>query len=199
MIVLKMNKKYYFTICVLGLLSVVLIKPATAQSFSIDTLVIQNVALYNYKFTLNYDQAGQAQTLTDKIYDWSFSIDPSLSAPTQVVLPTGWKSTYDPTSGQFDFYTEGPNGFGSGDFGDNVIQPGQSLSGFGLTTPAAPDLSIAFATDEQFNQDATIATLPTTTPAAVPEPSTITTFSIGALSLLLFAVRRRSKRTGRSI
>ena len=36
-------------------------------------------------------------------------------------------------------------------------------------------------------------------PAAVPEPSTITTFSIGVLSLLLFAVRRRSKRTGQSV
>ena len=176
-----------------------LISAVHAQSFSIDTTVTQNATQYSYAFTLNYDQAGQAQTLTDKIYDWSFSIDTSLSAPTQVLLPTGWKSTYDPTSGQFDFYTEGPNGFGNGDFGNNVIQPGQSLSGFGLTTPAAPDLSIAFATDEQFNQDATIATLPTTTPAAVPEPSTITTFSIGALSLLLFAVRRRSKRTGRSI
>ena len=35
--------------------------------------------------------------------------------------------------------------------------------------------------------------------AAVPEPSTITTFSIGALSLLLFAVRRRLKSTARSV
>jgi len=172
---------------------------AHAQSFSVDTIVTQNATQYSYAFTLNYDQAGQVQTLTDKIYDWSFSIDPTLSAPTQVLLPTGWKSTYDATTGQFDFYTEGPNGFGSGDFGNDVIQPGQSLAGFGLTTPAAPDLSIAFATDEQFNQDAVTATLPTTTPAAVPEPSTITTFSVGALSLLLFAVRRRVKSTGRSI
>ena len=191
-------KKLYSRLLLTGTL-LLLCCNAHAQSFSVDTIVTQNATQYSYAFTLNYDQAGQVQTLTDKIYDWSFSIDPTLSAPTQVLLPTGWKSTYDATSGQFDFYTEGPNGFGSGDFGNDVIQPGQSLAGFGLTTPAAPDLSIAFATDEQFNQDAVTATLPTTTPAAVPEPSTITTFSVGALSLLLFAVRRRVKSTGRSI
>ena len=191
-------KKLYSRLLLTGTL-LLLCCNAHAQSFSVDTIVTQNATQYSYAFTLNYDQAGQVQTLTDKIYDWSFSIDPTLSAPTQVLLPTGWKSTYDATSGQFDFYTEGPSGFGSGDFGNDVIQPGQSLAGFGLTTPAAPDLSIAFATDEQFNQDAVTATLPTTTPAAVPEPSTITTFSVGALSLLLFAVRRRVKSTGRSI
>ena len=181
-------------------LGMLLCVSAFAQNFTLDTSVTPPADdLYSYSFTVNYVQDVTPGTLTDAMYDWYFSIDPSLSAPTQVVLPTGWKSTYDATSGQFDFYTEGPNGFGSGDFGNNVIQPGHSLSGFGLTTPAAPDLSIAFATDEQFNQDAVTATLPTTTPAAVPEPSTITTFSIGALSLLLFAVRRRSKRTGRSI
>ena len=40
-----------------------------------------------------------------------------------------------------------------------------------MTTPDTPDVSIAFDTDDQFNQDATTATLPTTLPAAVPEVS----------------------------
>ena len=186
-------------IVAVGLLCSLFCGRSYAQSFSVATNTAPIGNSYSYAFTLNYDQAGQAQTLTDKIYDWSFSIDPSISAPTQVLLPTGWKSTYDATSGQFDFYTEGPNGFGNGDFGTNVIQPGQLLSGFGLTTPAAPDLSIAFATDEQFNQDAVTATLPTTIPAAVPEASTAMSLGLGILTLLLLTVRRRLKSTGRSV
>ena len=173
--------------------------PSHSQSFTVSTSTIQNASTYSYLFTLNYDQAGPTLSLAAPIYDWSFDIDPSLSLPSQILVPTGWKSSYDPTSGQFDFYTEGPNGFGSGDFGNDVIQPGQSLSGFGLTTPAAPDLSIAFATDEQFNQDATIATLPTTIPAAVPEASTATSLSLGILPLLLLAGYRRVRRTGQSV
>lgn len=122
--------------------------PGHGQSFSVDTTVTQTTSQYTYAFTLNYDQAGAVLGLTDPIYDWTFFIDPASPAPTAITLPTGWKDTYDSTSGEFDFYTEGPNGFGNGDFGPDVIQPGQSLSGFGLTTPAAPDLSIAYATDE---------------------------------------------------
>ena len=109
-------------------------------------------------------------------------MNPGTPTPTDIITPTGWQYTYDGSSGQFDFFTQGPNGFGNGDFGPDVIQPGQSLSGFGLTTPAAPDLSIAFATDEQFNQDANTATLPTQVPAAVPEASTFASF--GALLFL---------------
>lgn len=169
--------------------------PGHSQSFSIATSTVVNGSNYDYSFTLNYDQAGAVQGLTDPIYDWSFSIDPAASAPTQVLLPTGWKYSFDTTSGQFDFFTEGPNGFGNGDFGNDVIQPGQSLSGFGLTTPDAPDLSIAFATDEQFNQDATTAMLPTSVPA-VPESSTIV--SLGLLLALgmggIGAARKRVRR-----
>ena len=181
-------------VAVLGWMLLVLTSASYAQSFSIATLTAANGSNFDYLFTLNYDQLGSVQTLTDPIYDWSFSIDPALSAPTQVLLPNGWEDSYDPASGQFDFYTEGPNGFGGGDFGAYIIQPGQSLSGFGLTTAAAPDLSIAFATDEQFNQDATTATLPTTVPAAVPEASTAVSLGVGLLPLLAFAVRRQLRR-----
>jgi len=185
-----------FGISVLTLLAAFpLSLPAHSQSFSVDTNVSQSTSLYSYAFTLNYDQAGAVQSLTDNIWDWSFDIDPSLPTPMDITTPTGWLSSYDATSGQFDFYTEGPNGAGNGDFGNYVILPGQSLSGFGLTTPAAPDSSIAFATDVQYNQDATLAILPTTVPAAVPEVSTFASF--GALLFLGGAgvvARRRMRR-----
>ena len=186
-----MKLRSSISIVFVNLLMCLLTSPSHSQSFSVNTAVTQAASLYGYAFTLNYDQAGQVQTLTESIYDWSFTMDAGIPAPTNIVTPTGWKYSYDATSGQFDFYTEGPTGFGSGDFGPNVIQPGQSLAGFGLTTPAAPDLSIAFAADERFNQDATTATLPTSVPAPVPE---VTTWqSLGALLVLggLLAVRRQ--------
>lgn len=163
---------------------------AHAQSFSVITAVTEAADQYSYTFTLNYNQAGTAQSLTGNVWDWNFYVDPSLPTPTDIIIPTGWKSTFDASSGQVDFYTEGPNGFGSGDFGSDVLLPGQSLSGFGLTTPAAPDLSVAFATDEQFNQDATTAILPTTLPAAVPEFSTNRTLAAFLFLGVLFAKLR---------
>lgn len=169
--------------------------PSHSQSFSVATSAVVDSSNYDYSFTLNYDQAGIVQSLTDPIYDWSFTMDPAASAPTQVILPIGWNYSFDPTSGQFDFYTQGPTGFGNSDFGPNVVQPGQSLSGFGLTTPNAPDLSIAFATDEQFNQDATTATLPTTMPAAVPEVSTWQSLGIMVVLGGMLAFRRTQCQT----
>ncbi len=170
--------------------------PAHAQSFSVGTAVTQTADQYSYSFTLNYDQSGTVQSLTDNIWDWTFNVDPSLPMPTGIVTPTGWKASYDASSGQFDFYTEGPNGFGSGDFGSYVILPGQSLSGFGLTTPAAPDSSIAFATDVQYNQDAAVALLPGSVPAAVPEASASVSLGILlALGGVGVVARRRMRRT----
>ena len=184
------------TCVVIFAVTLALSAPGQSQSFSVATSDVPDGTNYDYSFTLNYDQAGAAQTLTAPIFDWSFFVDPAFPAPTQVLLPAGWQDTYDPTSGQFDFFTQGPNGFGNGDFGSDVIQPGQSLSGFGLTTPDAPGLSIATATDEQFNQDSSLATLPTTVaPAAVPEPSPLTLVSLGLAVLALPVMSARRRRT----
>jgi len=186
---LKISALSVIAVCALSL-------PAYCQSFSVDTAVTQTAGQYSYAFTLNYDQTGATQSLTDNVWDWTFYVDPSLPTLTDITTPTGWKSSFDASSGQVDFYTEGPNGFGSGDFGSYVILPGQSLSGFGLTTPAAPDSSIAYATDVQYNQDAAVALLPGSVPAAVPEASA--SVSLGVL-LALGGVgvmaRRRMQRT----
>ena len=170
--------------------------PAYSQSFSVATDVVQTDSQYNYVFTLAYDQAGQVQALADNIWNWAFYVDPSLPTPTDVTTPMGWKSTYDASSGQVDFYTEGPNGFGSGDFGSYVLLPGQSLAGFGLTTPAAPDSSVAYATDVLYNRDAALASLPGAVPVAVPEASA--SVSLGVLLALGgvgIVARRRIRRT----
>ena len=161
---------------------------ARSQSFSVSTAVTPDGVQYVFGFTLNYDQTGAVQSLADNMWDWTFYMDPSIPIPTAVALPTGWKYAYDTTGGEFDFYTEGPGGFGNGDFGPDVILPGESLSGFGLTSPAAPDLSIAFTTDEQYNQDANIVTLPTTVPA--PEPSAYLIVGLGTLLLGVMAYGR---------
>ena len=186
-----MSTRSAFKISALSFLAIyALVLPAHCQSFSVGTVVTQAADQYSYVFTLNYDQMGAAQSLTDNIWDWNFYVDPSLPTPSDIMTPTGWKSTYDTSSGQVDFYTEGPNGFGSGDFGSDVLLPGHSLSGFGLTTLAAPNLSIAFVTDQQFNQDAATAILPTTLPAAVPEFSTNRTLAAFLFLGVLFAKLR---------
>ena len=42
---------------------------AHAQSFTVGTAVTKAVNQYSYTFTLKYDQAGAAQSLTAPIYD----------------------------------------------------------------------------------------------------------------------------------
>lgn len=164
-----------------------------AQSFSVATNTTPVGSAYSYAFTLNYDQAGDVQALTDNIWEWSFYLEPNTPIPVDVSSPSGWKFLYTATTGEFDWYTEGPNGYAAGDFGKSVIIPGGSLSGFQLTTPLPPDVSVVTAYDQQFNSDANTATLPAA-PAAVPEASTAVSLGIGLLSLLLVAMRRYGKR-----
>ncbi|MGV3615851.1 MAG: PEP-CTERM sorting domain-containing protein [Fimbriimonas sp.] len=130
-------------------------------------------------------------SLTTPIWQWSFESEPGLLQPTAVSTPTGWSYNYDPESGIFQWYTEGPNGWSTGDFGSNTIPLGESLSGFRLTSPLAPDLSIAEAIDTDFNSDFSLATVPV---QAVPEPTTITAVALGAGILLRRRRRGRHER-----
>ena len=173
-----------------GVISSLLCAPCIGQSFSVDTTTTQFNGAYDYAFTLNYDQAGQVQGLTDNIWEWSFYLDPNTPIPTDISSPIGWESLYTPETGEFDWYTEGPNGFAGGDFGTNVIISGNSLNGFQLTTPLSPDLSLATAYDEQFNSDISLAILPVA-PAAVPEASTWQ--SLGSFLLLGLPLAARGK------
>lgn len=179
-----------------GLLCILLCGRSFAQSFSVATNTAPIGNSYSYAFTLNYDQAGQVQALTDNIWEWSFFLDPNTPVPTDISSPTGWKYLYTANTGEFDWYTEGPNGYAMGDFGNNIITPGNSLSGYQFSSPLPPDISVATAYDQQFNTDANIATLPVT-PSAVPEASTAISF--GILPLLLLAGYRRVKRTGQGV
>lgn len=167
---------------------------ASAQDFTTQTFVTPAAGgQYSYMFTLSYDQAGGGTALTDNIWEWSFFLEPNTPEPTTIVAPSGWQAIYTPATGEFDWYTEGPNGFGSGDFGPNTVAPGTSLGGFGLTSPLAPDTSVAFAYDRQFNADATVATLPVGI-AAVPEPGGAAVWTSGAIVTGIFLARRRLRR-----
>ena len=186
------------SILVGGLLCGMLCGPSIAQSFSVATVTTSIGSSYNYAFALNYDQAGQVQGLTDNIWEWSFYLDPNTLIPTGISSPTGWKYLYTANTGEFDWYTEGPNGYGSGDFGNDVITPSSSLNGFQFSSPLPPDISVAMAYDQQFNSDANVATLPVA-PTPVPEAGTATGLGLGILPILLLTVCRRLKSTARSI
>ncbi len=161
---------------------------ARSQSFSISTDSNLSGDVYSYEFTVNYGQAGAGQPLIDDIWTWSFFLEPDTSEPTDIMSPTGWLHTYKPGTGELVWYTEGPNGWASGDFGNRVIRVGESLSGFRFRTPLEPGLSLAFAYDTQFNFDANAAILPTT--LAIPEPGTWALIGCGAFNLGLMALRR---------
>ncbi|MCL5104353.1 MAG: hypothetical protein M1133_09600 [Armatimonadetes bacterium] len=96
---------------------------------------------------ISYTVTNNGQSLL-----WSFSVfcDPSAGAPTQVLSPTGWKSTVNSEDGTITWYTEGPGGWSTGDFGSSAIQPGAALSGFSIRHTAAPDYSMCCATDTSY-------------------------------------------------
>ena len=124
----------------------------------------------------------------------------AVDAPVTVLSsPAGWDYQTDNSSYVFWFNTDLALPY------PHDIAPGSSLDGFSIGSTSVTSASQEYNISSwDHNQDApgSVASgtvLAPSTPAAVPEPSTITTFSIGALSLLLFAVRRRVKSTGRSI
>lgn len=149
----------------------ILARPAYTQGIAVDTQLTSNAALLTYDFTVNYS-GGVSSSLIEGVWQWCFYIQPGTVEPSDVVSPTGWQHVYDASSGLFTWFTEGPGGWAYGDFGDNVIVPGGSLSGFRLTTPLSPDYNLAYANDELFNTDIAIARLPVIAPMSVPEGNT---------------------------
>ena len=124
----------------------------------------------------------------------------AVDAPVTVLSsPTGWDYQTDNSSYVFWFNTDPALPY------PHDIAPGSSLNGFSIGSKAVTSASLEYnisSWDHTLDVPGSVASgtvLAPSTPAAVPEPSTLTTFSIGALSLLLFAVRRRSKRTGQSV
>ena len=166
-------------------------QPLLAQNFASHADVIVSASTWTY--TLHNDE-----TLGSPNYITSFSL--SFNAPITVVsAPVGWDATTDNASYVFWFNTDQSLPY------PNDVGPGNALSGFviGSTTTISETLGYSVLAWDH-SQDAPGPSalggiLAPSTPAAVPEPSTVTTFSIGALSLLLFAVRRRVKSTGRSV
>lgn len=133
---------------------------ARAQAFSLSTQTTAISSGYQYAFTLNYDRVGDLQQITGPMWQWTFYLEPNSPAPTGVTSPTGWQFLYKPTTGECVWYTEGANGWGSGDYGAATLAPGGSLTGFALSTPVPPDSSMVQGYDTAMNMDAATATLP---------------------------------------
>jgi len=169
-----------------------------AQGFTINTDVAPASGLNEYRFTLDYFSSGSNQTLQSDVWQWSFFLDTDVPSPTSVVSPSGWQHTYDPSSGEFIWFTEGPQGAVNGDYGSYVLSVGNQLSGFILRSSLEPDLSIAFATDTQANTDLNFVTLPANLPSsAVPEPNA--TLYLGASALGLLSIVWGHKRRKRAV
>lgn len=165
----------------------ILASRAAAQSFIIDTDTIVLLDGYKYSFTLKYIQDGSEGSLTEPIWSWMFSIPTDFGEPTEILSPDGWQFIYDPNYGDCTWFTEGPEGWAMGDFGNYIITPGGSLSGFSFRTPLEPAYGLAVATDTAYSEDYAIALLPQVAP--VPEPA-----SIASLALGLVWITRRCRR-----
>jgi len=85
---------------------------------------------YAYNFTLNNDCGNP-------IWEWRIHLDPSLPFPTSVTAPSGWTGEIVQTvDGPYvRWYTQGPNGWSSGDYGNNTIPEPGSLGGFTFNIP----------------------------------------------------------------
>jgi len=71
------------------------------------------------------------------LWEWRVGLDGDQPQPTAVSAPPGWKwdVVWSMDERAVRFWTEGPNGWASGDFGQSVIPEGGSLSGFSFTIP----------------------------------------------------------------
>jgi|GEM_PF-2745954 len=184
---MKSNKG---SIVLLVCLIIFIVKSASAQALqAVITLNQSGQTVWNYTL-INLEPANSNNWLTD------FYLP--LNAPiTDVNTSSGWLIDTDNTT-----YIQWSNSEAYPY--PNDIAPSNLMSGFSFTSIAtgSPVQYILSSWDHGTDSAGPYANSTILSPdstSAVPEPSTITTFSIGALSLLLFAVCRRSKRTGRSI
>ena len=91
----------------------------------------------------------------DPIWEWRIDLDPEGPQPTTVTAPPGWQGevVWDVLNHYVRWYTQGENGWASGDFGTATIAQDQSLSGFGFQL-AQPLTSCAYsATDTSLRLD----------------------------------------------
>ena len=134
---------------------------ANAQSFSVATTITPEDGQYVYAFTLVYDRSGEAPALTAPIWQWTFYLEPYSQPPAVLGVPDGWSYIYKPETGEFCWFTQGPDGWVMGDYGSKVLLSGQSLAGFRVKTPMPASENLANAFDTQSSQDVAMASLPT--------------------------------------
>jgi hypothetical protein len=181
------------TVAVAALWWCALCRSATAQSFELSTNISEVAGLQSYAFALTYLSDPSGGSLQSDLFRWSFFVEPGDDPFLVVTDPTGWSHTYDPLSGEFAWYTEGPGGIANGDFGPFALEPGDVFGGFGVETQLLPRESVVFAEDTLHNIDLNLGVVPATAPAAVAEPSGVEA-GLGIAVIAVLLARRHPRR-----
>lgn len=136
--------------------------PAIPQGYRVETTTSPLNGGTSYAFRLVFQPGPEtdAVKLNNNIWQWGFHMPMAPLAYDSVETPTGWKWRFEGESGLFSFYTEGDDGWGTGDFGAYTVPQNGTLSGFTLWSPYQPVESVVQAFDINWNREPNLANIP---------------------------------------
>lgn len=134
----------------------------TPQSYRVETTTApQNGGTaYTFQLVLQAGPETDAAKLNNNIWQWGFYLPMAPLPFDSVETPTGWKWRFEGESGLLSFYTEGDEGWGSGDFGGFTVPMSATLNGFKLWSPFPPTESLIQAFDTNWNQETNLGNIP---------------------------------------
>lgn len=126
------------------------IMPASVstQSESGEVTVQASVVPTTTDWTVNYTIENPNAS---PLWSWTLYYDAQAGTPLEVQSPSGWNSVVGAENGTILWYTEGPGGWLSGDFGTSTIAPSGSLPGFSVRSTAPPGYSMAGGQDTSYS------------------------------------------------
>ncbi|GMV89381.1 MAG: hypothetical protein AMXMBFR81_23120 [Chthonomonas sp.] len=149
----------------------------TPQSYRVETSTSAQNGGTAYTFNLVFQTGSEpgAAVLNTNIWQWGFYLPLAPLPFDNVEVPDGWKWKHDAETGLFSFYTEGGDGWGTGDFGLATVPMGGSRGGFKLWSPFPPTDSVVQAFDVNWNQEHNLGSIP-------GAPSALVTLTLGGVT-----------------
>ncbi|MCW5940768.1 MAG: hypothetical protein KIS66_00960 [Fimbriimonadaceae bacterium] len=141
-----------------------------SQSYRVETTTEPVGSGTHYAFRIVYEHGPSTAvaSLTNPVWQWGFYLPDMAESFEEVTTPAGWNWTYDPTTGLLSFFTGGPNGWGSGDYGNATLAPNASLDGFGLWSRFPPAQTLGLAYDTTWHRERAYVTAPAAPMARLP-------------------------------
>ena len=112
-----------------------------------------------------------SNTKGSPIWEWRLTLDADQPQPTSISAPPGWSSelVWNMSEQCVRWYTEGPTGWASGDYGQNTLPQGSSLSGFSVEFANKPSQCGYSSTDTDQKLDGGIINMMPSVTAVPPD------------------------------